>query len=33
MLVMAFLWVRDQQKAVGVPAEGVHAPDITTPGV
>lgn len=38
MLVMAFLWVRAQQRArrpgvVGVPAEGVHAPDITSPGV
>jgi hypothetical protein len=38
MLVMGFLWVRAQQKAkrpgvAGVPAEGVHAPDITPPGL
>jgi hypothetical protein len=38
MLVMALLWVREQRKArrpgvVGVPAEGVHAPDITAPGI
>jgi len=38
MGVMGFLWVRAQQKAkrpgvAGVPAEGVHAPDITPPGL
>ncbi|HET8558719.1 MAG TPA: hypothetical protein VFL58_15530, partial [Gaiellaceae bacterium] len=38
MLVMGFLWVRAQRKAkrpgvAGVPAEGVHAPDITPPGL
>jgi hypothetical protein len=39
MLVMGFLWARSRFKAarrpgvVGVPAEGVHAPDITSPGL
>ena len=38
MFMMAFLWVRSQQKArrpgvVGVPTEGVHAPDVTPPGI
>jgi hypothetical protein len=38
MLVMGVLWVRSQLKArrpgvVGVPAEGVHAPDATPPGL
>jgi hypothetical protein len=38
MLVMGLLWARDRVKArrpavVGVPHEGVHAPDITPPGL
>lgn len=38
MLVMGLLWLRSQFKArrpgvVGVPHEGVHAPDITSPGL
>jgi hypothetical protein len=38
MLVMASLWVRSRMKArrpgvAGVPVEGVHAPDITPPGL
>lgn len=38
MLVMGALWVRSRVKArrpgvVGVPAEGVHAPDATPPGL
>lgn len=38
MLVMGFLWGRTRLKArrpgvVGVPAEGVHAPDVTPPGL
>jgi hypothetical protein len=38
ILVMAFLWGRARHKArrapvAGVPMEGVHAPDITPPGV
>jgi hypothetical protein len=38
MLVMALLWLRSRYKlrrpgVVGVPHEGVHAPDITPPGV
>jgi hypothetical protein len=38
MLVMGFLWVRSRFKArrpgvVGVSHEGVHAPDITSPGL
>lgn len=38
MLVMALLWVRSRYMArrpgvVGVPPEGVHAPDITSPGL
>jgi hypothetical protein len=38
IVVMALLWVRAQRRArrrpgvAGVPAEGVHAPDITSPG-
>lgn len=38
MLVMTLLWVRSRYMArrpgvVGVPPEGVHAPDITSPGL
>jgi hypothetical protein len=38
MLVMVALWVRSRYKArrpgvVGAPVEGVHAPDITSPGL
>ncbi len=38
MVVMAFLWLRARRHArrpgvVGAPLEGVHAPDITSPGL
>jgi hypothetical protein len=39
MLVMSLLWVRSRffkarrPGVVGIPHEGVHAPDITSPGV
>lgn len=38
MLVMGFLWLREQRAArrpgvAGVPQEGVHAPDVTPPGI
>ena len=38
MLVMALIWIRSHYRArrpgvVGVPQEGVHAPDITPPGL
>jgi len=39
MTVMLLLWLRDQRKSrrrpgvVGVPAEGIHGPDITSPGL